>query len=149
MAENTTEVLTGAAVLAAGIGFALYLGTTTGVTDRTSGTYELRASFRSIEGVSIGTDVRLAGVKVGSVTNVSLNPKTYRADMQFAVKDGIELSDDSSISISSEGLLGGNFVELIPGGSPFTLEPQGEIENTQGAVSLISLLLKFVSGSNE
>ncbi|MDG1531917.1 MAG: outer membrane lipid asymmetry maintenance protein MlaD [Paracoccaceae bacterium] len=149
MGENTTEVLTGAAVLAAGIGFALYLGTTTGVTDRTSGTYELRASFRSIEGVSVGTDVRLAGVKVGSVTDVALNPETYRADMRFAVKDGIALSDDSTISISSEGLLGGNFVELIPGGSPFDLEPNGEIEDTQGAVSLISLLLKFVSGSKE
>ncbi|EBA02617.1 hypothetical protein RB2150_00619 [Rhodobacterales bacterium HTCC2150] len=149
MGENTTEVLTGAAVLAAGIGFALYLGTTTGVTDRTSGTYELRASFRSIEGVSVGTDVRLAGVKVGSVTDVALNPETYRADMRFAVKDGILLSDDSTISISSEGLLGGNFVELIPGGSPFDLEPNGEIEDTQGAVSLISLLLKFVSGSKE
>ena len=149
MGENTTEVLTGAAVLAAGIGFALYLGTTTGVTDRTSGTYELRASFRSIEGFSVGTDVRLAGVKVGSVTDVALNPETYRADMRFAVKDGIALSDDSTISISSEGLLGGNFVELIPGGSPFDLEPNGEIEDTQGAVSLISLLLKFVSGSKE
>lgn len=149
MAENTTEVLTGAVVLAAGIGFALYLGTTTGVTDRNTGSYELRASFRSVEGISVGTDVRLAGVKVGSVTDLTLNPETYRADVRFAVKDGIQLSDDSTISISSEGLLGGNFVELIPGGSPFNLEADGEIEDTQGAVSLISLLLKFVSGSSD
>jgi phospholipid/cholesterol/gamma-HCH transport system substrate-binding protein len=57
------------------------------------------------------------------------------------------LPDDSSVAISSEGLLGGTFVEIIPGGSPFTLEDGGQIEDTQGAVSLIGLLSKFVTGT--
>jgi phospholipid/cholesterol/gamma-HCH transport system substrate-binding protein len=121
------------------------------VTDfSTSGaTYPLEASFRSLEGVSVGTDVRLAGVRVGQVANVDLNPETYRADTVVTVQNGIEIPDDSAIVISSEGLLGGNFVEIVPGGSPFNYDAGAEIEDTQGAVSLISLLLKFVSGSGD
>jgi phospholipid/cholesterol/gamma-HCH transport system substrate-binding protein len=99
--------------------------------------------------VTVGTDVRLAGVKVGTVTDVSLNPETYRADTTVSLHTGIEIPDDSAIVVSSEGLLGGNFVEIVPGGSPFFYEPGATIEDTQGAVSLVSLLLKFVSGSSE
>lgn len=146
MSQNVTEVLVGAAVLAAAIGFAVYAGQTTGLSKSTAG-YELKASFRSLEGVQVGTDVRLAGVKIGTVTGVVLNPQTYRADTQFSVIDGIEIPDDSAVIIASEGLLGGNFVEINPGGSPFNFAPGDEVEDTQGAVSLISLLLKFVSGS--
>jgi len=111
--------------------------------------YELSASFRSAEGVSVGTDVRLAGVKIGTVTALALNAETFRADTVFNVDTEIEIPDDSAISISSEGLLGGSFVEVIPGGSPFNLDPGGEIEDTQSSVSLVNLLLKFVSGSSE
>jgi len=143
MAENLSEVIAGAAVLAAAIGFLAYAGQSTGLS-RDSGTYELLASFRSVEGIAAGTDVKLAGVKVGTITSLELNPDTYFADAKISVKDGLLLPDDSAILISSEGLLGGNFVELIPGGSPTNLEPGGEIEDTQGAVSLISLLIKFV-----
>lgn len=148
MSENTTEILIGGVVLAAAIGFAAYAGQATGFADRAGG-YPLTASFRSIEGVRVGTDVRLAGVKVGTVTEVSLNPETYRADAVFSVRDGIEVPDDSAVVISSEGLLGGNFVEIFPGGSPFYFAAGDEIEDTQGSVSLISLLLKFVSGGEE
>ncbi len=66
----------------------------------------------------------------------------------MSVAKNIEIPDDSAIVISSEGLLGGNFVEIMPGGSPFNLEEDAEITDTQGAVSLISLLLKFVSGGD-
>lgn len=147
MAENTTEVIVGGAVLAAAVGFAIYAGQLAGLS--TGGdTYALKASFRSLEGVSVGTDVRLAGVKVGTVTDVALNPQTFRADTEVSVAQNIEIPDDSAIIISSEGLLGGNFVEIMPGGSPFNFEADAEITDTQGAVSLISLLLKFVSGGD-
>jgi phospholipid/cholesterol/gamma-HCH transport system substrate-binding protein len=145
MSENKTEILVGGAVLAAAIAFAVYAGQATGFSGGGQA-YELTASFRSLEGVSVGTDVRLAGVKIGTVTGVELNPQTYRADTIFTVSDGIEIPDDSAIIVSSEGLLGGNFVEIVPGGSPFNFAPGDEFEDTQGAVSLISLLLKFVSG---
>lgn len=148
MEAQKTEIAVGGIVLAAAVGFVWYMSQTAGFGGK-SGGYPLTASFRSIEGVTVGTDVRLAGVKIGSVTDISLNPETFRADAEISVIEGVALPDDTSIVISSEGLLGGNFVELLPGGSPFNLEPGDEIYDTQGSVSLISLLLKFVSGGDE
>lgn len=149
MAEHhTTEVLVGAGVLAAAAAFVIYAGQVTGYAG-SSETYPLSASFRSLEGVSVGTDVRLAGVKIGTVSAVTLNPETYRADTTVDLLSDIAVPDDSSIVISSEGLLGGNFVEIVPGGSPFFYAEGETIEDTQGSISLVTLLLKFVSGSSE
>lgn len=148
MAENLSEVIAGGAVLAAAIGFLVYAGQSTGFT-RDTGSYPLTASFRSVDGVSVGTEVRLAGVKIGTVTALSLNPQTYFADATISVRDDVLVPDDSTILISSEGLLGGNFVELQPGGSLENLSPGDEIEDTQGAVSIITLLMKFVGGSSD
>ena len=111
--------------------------------------YVLNASFRSIEGVTVGTDVRLAGVKVGKVSDISLNPASFRADMEISLDLGIELPDDTAILISSEGLLGGHFVELQPGGSPFNYSAGETIMDTQGSISLLNLLMKFASGSSQ
>lgn len=146
MAENATEVIVGGVVLAAALGFLAFASQATGLSARPSG-YELRASFRSAEGISVGTDVRLAGVKVGTVTGLDLNPETFFADARITVRDDVVLPDDSAILVSSEGLLGGNYIELVPGGSPLTLEPGSEIEDTQGAVSMTSLLMKFVGAA--
>ncbi len=148
MTQNKTEVMIGGLVISAAIGFLVYAAQITGVSSN-AGSYPLTASFRSLEGVSVGTDVRLAGVKIGSVNSVTLNAETYRADTIISIKDGIEIPDDSAITIASEGLLGGNFVEIVPGGSPFMYDPSSEIKDTQSAVSLVSLLLKFVSRSGE
>jgi len=145
MAENRTEVLTGAAVLAIAVGFVLYATQGTDLTGQ-AGSYPLMASFRSVEGITIGSDVRLAGVKVGTITDLRLNPQTYFADAVISVQDTLQLPTDSAILISSEGLLGGNFVEIVPGGAPDNLAPGDEIEDTQGSVSLISLLMAFVGG---
>ena len=147
MAENATEVAVGGAVLAAAAGFLFYVVNATGVGSTPSGVYELGASFRSVQGIAVGTDVRLAGVKIGTVTGLDLNPDTFRADTTFTVQDGIVLPDDSSIIVASEGLLGGNFIEIVPGGSPINLEPGEEIIDTQGAVGLIELLTKFVGAA--
>ena len=149
MSENTTEVLVGGAVLAVAGFFLFFAAQTTGYRQASGGAYELSASFRSAEGVSLGTDVRLAGVKVGTVTGLDLNPQTFRADVRFSVSKAIELPDDSAAVVASEGLLGGTYLELVPGGSPFNLDPGAEVEDTQGAVSLISLLLKFAAGGGE
>jgi phospholipid/cholesterol/gamma-HCH transport system substrate-binding protein len=143
MAENTTEVLAGAAVLAVAVGFLIYAGQSAGFGGG-GDSYPLIASFRSVDGISVGTDVRLAGVKVGSITALDLNPVTFFADAEVQIAKGIDLPSDSAILISSEGLLGGNYVELIPGGAEDVLAPGDEIEDTQGSVSLVSLLMKFV-----
>ncbi len=148
MSENTTEVIVGAGVLAAAVAFVIYAGQISGFSSGAA-SYPLSASFRSLEGVSVGSDVRLAGVKVGTVTEVILNPETYRADTVVSLEEGIVIPDDSAIIISSEGLLGGNFVEIVPGGSPFFYEAGATIDDTQGAVSLVTLLMKFVGGSTE
>lgn len=146
MSENAAEVIVGGLVLAAAAGFVLFAAQATGLAKSTGDTYPLIASFRSVEGITVGTDVKLAGVKIGTISGLTLNPKTYFADATLEVKKGIELPDDSAILISQEGLLGGQFVEVVPGGSPDNLKPGARIEDTQGSVNLISLLMKFVGG---
>ena len=148
MSENKTEVTIGALVLAVAVGFVFYVGKTTGISESTGG-YQISAAFRSAEGISAGTDVRLAGVKIGTVTDMALNPETYRAQVTFAIQEGINIPEDSTFAIESEGLLGGQFVEVFPGGSFDYLVEGDETLDTQGAVSLTSLLMKFVtSGSS-
>ena len=149
MSESPGEILAGAATLAVAVGFLVYASQGAGMSSSQGAGYDLTASFRSAEGISVGTDVRLAGVKVGTVTGLDLNHQTFRADVTLNVADSLEVPEDSSIAISSEGLLGGNFVELVPGGSPFNLEPGSEIEDTQGALSLLGLLAKFVSSTED
>lgn len=147
MSENRTEMIVGGVVLAVAIGFLVYATNSVGAMQSNAG-YTLTASFRSAQGIGVGTDVQLAGVKVGSVTAMELNPETFRADAVLTIREAVVLPDDSSIVIASEGLLGGNFVEVQPGGSPFNFEPGDTVSNTQGSVSLIELLSKFVGGSD-
>lgn len=147
MRENVTEVVTGAIVLVIAAIFLVYAARfADGGTGRADD-YVLTASFRSAEGITVGTDVRLAGVRVGTVTDMALNPATFRADTRLAIDGGIQLPEDTAVIVASEGLLGGNFIELLPGGSPFNLEPGAEIEDTQSAVDLVTLLLRYVTGS--
>ena len=148
MRENRTETLVGAVVLAAAIGFGVYAAKAAGIGTSKQG-YELTASFRSVEGITAGTDIRLAGVKIGQISDLTLNPDTFRADVTLAFADGVGIPNDSAVAIASEGILGGSFVEIVPGGSLDNFAPGEEIEDTQGAISLISLLLKFVTGEGE
>ena len=145
MRENTTEVVVGAAVLAAALGFLWVLVGAAGLGASTTG-LELKANFRSAEGVTVGTDIRLAGVSVGTVSALDLNLETYRAEATFAIDEGIAVPNDSAAVIASEGLLGGTFVELVPGGSFDMFEDGAVIQDTQSAVSLIQLLMAFVGG---
>ncbi|PRY25291.1 phospholipid/cholesterol/gamma-HCH transport system substrate-binding protein [Aliiruegeria haliotis] len=149
MSESPGEVIAGGVTLAVAVGFLIYASQGAGVASTQGNGFDLTASFRSVEGIGVGTDVRMAGVKIGTVTDVALNPETFRADVVVNLGGGFDVPEDSSIAISSEGLLGGNYVELVPGGSPFNLETGDEIEDTQGALSLIGLLAKFVSSASE
>ncbi|MEL7343741.1 MAG: outer membrane lipid asymmetry maintenance protein MlaD [Pseudomonadota bacterium] len=150
MAEHSlSEVITGGVVVAAAAGFIFYGAQFAGLRGPAGDDYTLSASFRSAEGIGVGTDVRLAGVKVGSVLTMDLDPATFRAETTFTIDGAIELPDDTAILVSSEGLLGGSFLELVPGGSPFNIEQGAEVEDTQSAVSLVQLLLRFVSGGGD
>jgi phospholipid/cholesterol/gamma-HCH transport system substrate-binding protein len=149
MAGSRAEIAAGAAVLLLAAGFAIYAAKGAGLTAGRGQSYALTASFRAVDGISAGSDVRLAGLKVGTITGLVLNPETFMADAVIDIRSDILLPDDSAILISSEGLLGGNFVEIVPGGSLDNLAPGDEIEDTQGSVSLVSLLMKFVGGGAE
>lgn len=143
MAErNAGEVLVGAAVIAVAAGFLAYALANSGRA-ATSG-YALTARFDHIDGLATGADVRIAGVKVGSVAGARIDPKTYEAVVSLSVQDGLQIPKDSSAEVTSDGLLGGKYVSIAPGGDAADIAPGGRIEITQGSVSLEQLLGKFI-----
>jgi phospholipid/cholesterol/gamma-HCH transport system substrate-binding protein len=145
MAQRSfVEVATGAIVLliAAGfLGFAILHG---GRGGGASDGMLLRASFDRIDGLTNGADVRIAGVKVGSVSGSRIDPQNFNAELMLRVDRSLKLPADTSAEITSEGLLGGKYVSLVPGGSDRLLTDGGRITETQGSVSLESLLGKFI-----
>lgn len=149
MSNNTAETLIGAAVLAVAAGFLVYAGQATGIGRSGTDTYDIVANFNSAEGLNVGTEVRMAGIRIGTVSTMDLNPKTYMAETRLAIRDDIELPDDSEVIVASEGLLGGSFVEVMPGGSDLMMAAGDEVMLTQGSVSLLNLLIKFAAGSSD
>lgn len=148
MAESRADAVIGAVVLAAALGFVVYAGQIVGWGEGRGG-QELVAAFRSAEGVRVGSDVRLGGVKVGTVSSMSLDPQSFQAELRLRLRDDLALPEDTLAVIASEGLLGGAFIDLMPGGSPFDIAPGGRIEQTQSAVSLVTLLMRAVAGGSE
>jgi len=145
--NSIVETLIGAAVIAVAVLFLAFAYTSTG-SGPVSG-YEVLAKFNRVDGVNIGTDVRLSGIKVGTVSKLNLDSKTYNAVVTIALANNVKLPDDSSVRITSEGLLGSQYLSIEPGSSMTTIMPGGEIENTQGAIDLIGLLGKTVFGTGD
>jgi phospholipid/cholesterol/gamma-HCH transport system substrate-binding protein len=141
--RNLAEVLTGLVVLIVAVGFLSYAIANSGRTSVSSG-YPLYAKFNNIAGLDVGSDVRLAGVKIGAVDSETIDPKTYLADVRLTIRNGIELPKDSSIEVASESLLGGVYLAVQPGADAAMLQPGQTITITQGAVSLQDLLGKFI-----
>jgi phospholipid/cholesterol/gamma-HCH transport system substrate-binding protein len=140
--RNAAEVLSGAVVLLVAAGFLGFAVAHSGRTN-VSG-YTLSAKFDHIDGLPVGADVRMAGVKIGSVLDERIDPQSYLAVVTLSVRNGLELPKDSSASIASESLLGGAYLSLAPGGDTAMLAPGGVITVTQGSVSLEQLLGKFI-----
>ncbi len=141
MNHNLVETLIGAIVIAAAAAFLAFAYSNTDI-GGVSG-YELSARFSRVDGLNIGSDVRLSGIKVGTVTKQELDPTTYQAVVHMTVAPSVRLPEDTFAKITSEGLLGGNYLALDPGGSDIFLEPGDEIMQTQGAVDLLGLISKF------
>lgn len=140
--HGVAETLTGALVLVVAVGFLAYAVAHSG---RTAGSgYTLRATFDNIAGLSVGGDVRIAGVKVGTVTDEHINPKTFEAIVSMSIGNEIQLPTDTGASITSESLLGGKYIALSPGGNAADLKPGQTITITQSSVSLEELLGKFI-----
>lgn len=144
MANQATETLIGAIVLAVAGGFLVYAANTADMSIR--GGYPLRAEFRAADGLDPGSDVRLSGVKVGSVTSIALNRDNYFAVVGVALDEDVKIPEDSVAKIASDGLLGGNFIAIDPGASEFMLEPGAAFQHTQGSVNLIDLVSKAIHG---
>ena len=145
MAGNAAETLIGALVLAAAGGFLVYAANTADVRVGAGG-YPLVAKFRKAEGINAGSDVRIAGVKVGSVREMGLDPKTYFATVTMGLDGGVKVPEDSSAKITSASLLGDPYVAIEPGASDLMLEPGDEIVYTQSSVNVGDLIGKFIHG---
>jgi phospholipid/cholesterol/gamma-HCH transport system substrate-binding protein len=142
--HNAVEVLCGAAVIAAAIGFVLFAMRHTG--QRVIGGYELSANFDHVDGLTTGAEVRMAGVKIGSVEQITLNPETFQAQVVFTVAGNIKLATDSSAAVSSDGLLGGKYLALDAGGEDKILPPGGHIAITQSSMNMEALIGKYIFG---
>ena len=142
--ENVIEALIGALVLAVALWFVQFAYLRTERGGAGSG-YMLSARFPNSTGVTVGTDVRISGIKIGTVTAQRLDPASFQAVMQLSVASDLKLPVDTSAAITSEGLLGGNYIALIPGGDPAMLKPGAEITDTQGAQDLMGLVGSFIN----
>ena len=142
MHRNMIETLMGAVVLAVAAMFLVLAYSAANL--RASTGYEITANFNKIGGVKIGSDVRVSGISVGSVTGLALDPASFRAVVTLTLDESYSFTDDTTAAIASEGLLGGNYIELVPGGSPDVIEPGGNIEYTQDSVDIVQLLGRFI-----
>jgi phospholipid/cholesterol/gamma-HCH transport system substrate-binding protein len=137
--ENAVEALIGAAVLLLAAWFVVFAYGRTERGGLDSG-YTISARFPNTSGVSVGTDVRVSGLKVGTVADETLDTTTYQAVLKLTIDSGVKLPLDTSAAITSEGILGGNYIALTPGGDTEMLRPGDEITETQGAVDMMSLI---------
>jgi phospholipid/cholesterol/gamma-HCH transport system substrate-binding protein len=144
MRRNPIEMVTGLIVLIVAFGFLGWAISRAGTGGSSGGGYTLYASFSSVAGLNVGSDVRMAGVKVGTVDSEVIDPKTYLARIAMTVRKGLEIPRDSGLSVASESLLGGEYLSISPGGDTAMLKPGESFTATQGAVSLEDLLGKFI-----
>ncbi|PZP46748.1 MAG: outer membrane lipid asymmetry maintenance protein MlaD [Azospirillum brasilense] len=141
--RSLAEIAAGAIVLVVAVVFLAYAATNSGRSTTSTG-MTLHARFDRIDGLAPGSDVRIAGVRVGSVTQERIDPQTFLAVVTMQVDSGLKLPDDTSAEITSESLLGGKYIALVPGGSDKDLRDGSEISITQSSVSLEALLGKFI-----
>lgn len=145
MGGNLVETLIGAVVLAVA-GVFLVFAYQKADLGRVDG-YELKARFEKIDGISVGSDVTMSGIKIGTVIGQDLDPKSYLAVLRLSIRNDIKLPTDSSIKVASAGLLGDQYLAITPGADTALLERGDEIEYTQGAVDLTELIGKAIYSS--
>lgn len=138
MKSNTFEALIGALVVIFTLVFLFYGFSSMRINKDDN--YNIYAVFNRIDGIKIGSDVRLSGIKIGSVFSQKLDNSTYEARVSMAIKSNIFIPDDSSAKITTDGLLGGNYISIEPGGNDIYLEAGDEIMFTQGSIDLIGLV---------
>lgn len=146
--NNISETLIGAVVVIVAVGFMAFTYMRTG-SGSLSG-YEVLARLPKVDGLGIGTDVRISGIKVGSVSDLVLDPNNYLVTVHMNIRSDIKLPTDSSMMITSAGILGSSYLSISPGGDDTMIKPGGAIENTQAAnaTDLMSLAGRVMGGSS-
>lgn len=147
MKDQLTETIVGLFVLLVAVGFSVYVSSTIG-SGRQGSTVDLIANFSSAGGVATGTDIRLAGVKIGTVTDISLDTNTYEARVTLSVRSDVPVPEDSVAKIVSDGLLGSAYIAVEPGAEEEMMQAGSSFEYTQGSVDLLGLLGQFAGGSS-
>jgi len=143
------ESLIGIVVVAAAAAFMIYAFSVSGRT-LSEDTYRLDAVFGKVDGITTGSDVRIAGVKIGSVSDFTLDTNSYEATVSMMIDKSVPVPDDSVAKIVSDGLLGGAHIALEPGASEFFLAEGDSIFITQGSVDLLGLAVQaFTSGAGD
>lgn len=138
MKHNVIETVMGFVVLTIA-GFFLSFAYFSSKIDTTNG-YSLSAKFSRIDGVQVGSDVRLSGVAIGKVSDVKIDPETYQAILTMDIEPSIKLPKDSSAEIISGGLLGSKYIALVPGGDDNFLKAGDEVTFTQASISLEAMI---------
>jgi len=134
MRRNAIETLLGGVVLTVAVVF-LFFALQSAQVSGVKG-YELNAVFYKIGGLSNGSDVRINGIKVGSVTDNRLNGQTFDAEVKMSIRPDVQLPDDTVATIASEGLVGNKYIRLLPGTSKKIIPPNGKISKTKDFKSL-------------
>ena len=145
--DNAIEALVGLLVVLIAAWFIFHAWQRTGGELRDS--FRVTAMFPAANGVSVGTDVRVAGLKVGSVAAQRLDPQSYQAQVTLALNNDLKIPADSSAAITQEGLLGGTYIALLPGGAPTPLKDGDAILDTQGSVDMMSLVGSVINRSGD
>ena len=142
MRRNIIETVMGGVVLLVAAGFVILVFQSGNVTSPSG--YEVTAEFDNASGLTPGSDVRMSGVKIGTVTGQRLDPDTYFAVVTMNISDSVKLPRDTSARILADGLLGSNFVALEPGGDEEMILAGGQIDFTQGSINVVDLLGRFI-----
>jgi phospholipid/cholesterol/gamma-HCH transport system substrate-binding protein len=142
------EVLTGAAVVAVAVIFLGFTYMRTG-SGSLSG-YEVLAKLPKVDGLGEGTDVRISGIKVGSVTEMDLDPNNFLVTVHMSIRDDIKLPTDSALLINQAGFLGSQYLSILPGGDAKNIAPGGLIVNVQSANTndVVNLVGRAASGAS-
>lgn len=142
MRGNVIETVMGAVVLVVAALFLVFAYKTSQL--RTVSGYEVSADFSRIDGIHQGSDVRVSGVKVGTVLAEELDPKTFLARIRMSIDPAIQLPEDTVAQVTSSGLLGDKYMSLTPGGSDKNIPPGGMIRYTQSSISLENLIGQMI-----
>jgi len=144
MHRNVIETIMGGVVLIIAVVFLVFAYTSSS-TGTVSG-YPLTATFNNVSGIGPGSDVRLSGIKVGSIVDTALDPQDFTAVVRLTVQNSVKLPTDTSARILSDGLLSDNYLELQPGADDTMLEAGGRIEITQSPINIFDLIARFIHG---